>query len=47
MIYQLPDGPELIAGLRKLLEAKDCFVRCEVYRADPTGELSWLTTEDL
>jgi hypothetical protein len=21
------DGPELIAGLRKLLEAKDCFVR--------------------
>lgn len=23
----LPDGPELSAGLRKLLEAKDCFVR--------------------
>lgn len=23
----LPDGPELTAGLRKLLEAKDCFVR--------------------
>jgi hypothetical protein len=22
-----PDGPELTAGLRKLLEAKDCFVR--------------------
>lgn len=21
------DGPELTAGLRKLLEAKDCFVR--------------------
>jgi hypothetical protein len=21
------DGPELAAGLRKLLEAKDCFVR--------------------
>lgn len=41
MIYEKPDGPELIAGLRKLLEAKDCFVRCEVYRADPTGELSW------
>jgi hypothetical protein len=27
MIDQLPDGPELTAGLRKLLEAKDCFVR--------------------
>lgn len=23
----LTDGPELSAGLRKLLEAKDCFVR--------------------
>jgi hypothetical protein len=23
----LSDGPELTAGLRKLLEAKDCFVR--------------------
>ncbi|NJP27090.1 hypothetical protein FLW53_23395 [Microbispora sp. SCL1-1] len=27
MIEQLPDGPELTTGLRKLLEAKDCFVR--------------------
>jgi hypothetical protein len=27
MIGALPDGPELTAGLRKLLEAKDCFVR--------------------
>ncbi len=27
MIAVLPDGPELTAGLRKLLEAKDCFVR--------------------
>lgn len=27
MIAALPDGPELSAGLRKLLEAKDCFVR--------------------
>jgi len=27
MIATLPDGPELSAGLRKLLEAKDCFVR--------------------
>lgn len=24
---ELPDGPEKTAGLRKLLEAKDCFVR--------------------
>lgn len=24
---ELPDGPEKSAGLRKLLEAKDCFVR--------------------
>lgn len=27
MIERLEDGPELAAGLRKLLEAKDCFVR--------------------
>jgi hypothetical protein len=27
MISKLPDGPELTTGLRKLLEAKDCFVR--------------------
>lgn len=27
MVRDLPDGPELTAGLRKLLEAKDCFVR--------------------
>jgi hypothetical protein len=27
MVVALPDGPELTAGLRKLLEAKDCFVR--------------------
>ena len=27
MVAQLPDGPELTAGLRKLLEAKECFVR--------------------
>lgn len=27
MIDTLPDGPELTTGLRKLLEAKDCFVR--------------------
>lgn len=27
MNSQLPDGPEKSAGLRKLLEAKDCMVR--------------------
>lgn len=27
MIGDLPDGPELTAGLRKLLEAKDAMVR--------------------
>lgn len=26
------DGPELTAGLRKLLEAKDCFVRAALPR---------------
>ena len=26
-IHRCNDGPELTAGLRKLLEAKDCFVR--------------------
>jgi hypothetical protein len=28
--YNLPDGPEKTAGLRKLLEAKDCFVRAAI-----------------
>jgi hypothetical protein len=27
------DGPELTAGLRKLLEAKDCFVRAAIDKA--------------
>lgn len=27
MVSNLPEGPELSAGLRKLLEAKDCLVR--------------------
>ena len=26
MVQLVPDGPELSAGLRKLREAKDCFV---------------------
>lgn len=27
MVDTLPDGPELVAGLRHLLEAKDCLTR--------------------
>lgn len=30
MDASLPDGPEKSAGLRKLLEAKDCFVRAKL-----------------
>lgn len=30
MVDGLADGPELTAGLRKLLEAKDCMVRAAV-----------------
>jgi len=30
MIDTLPDSAELTVGLRKLLEAKDAFVRCAV-----------------
>jgi hypothetical protein len=30
MDSNLPDGPEKSAGLRKLLEAKDCFVRAKL-----------------
>ena len=30
MVADLPDGPELTTGLRKLLEAKDCFVRASL-----------------
>lgn len=34
LVARLPDGPELSAGLRKLLEAKDCFVRAAVLARD-------------
>jgi len=34
MLLTTPDSPELTTGLRKLLEAKDCFVRCQVARKD-------------
>jgi hypothetical protein len=32
MALTLPPGPEVSAGLRKLLEAKDCFVRAALER---------------
>lgn len=31
----LPEGPEKSAGLRKLLEAKDCFVRALIEARSP------------
>ena len=30
MESELPEGPEKEAGMRKLLEAKDCFVRARI-----------------
>ena len=30
MLDDLPESPERAAGLRKLLEAKDCFVRANL-----------------
>lgn len=33
MDRELPDGAEKTAGLRKLLEAKDCFVRAHLEKA--------------
>lgn len=35
MAEQLPMDPETTVGLRKLLEAKDCFVRAELARPKP------------
>lgn len=34
MLEALPDTPELTVGLRKLLEAKDCFVRAAIDELD-------------
>ena len=28
----VPDNPEVVLGLRKLLEAKDCFVRAKLWK---------------
>ena len=35
----LPDGPEKSAGMRKLLEAKDCFVRAALDMPEPAESL--------
>lgn len=35
LAFELNSGPELTAGLRKLLEAKDCFVRQAVIDSRP------------
>ena len=45
MVYLLPDGPELTAGLRKLLEAKDCFVRAAVDQLRDEAAASEPSTE--
>lgn len=34
LLEQLPDSPELSAGLRKLLESKDCAVRAAVAKRE-------------
>lgn len=34
----LPANPERTAGLRKLLEAKDCIVRARLYRELPPAD---------
>jgi hypothetical protein len=39
MAEELPPGPEASAGLRKLLEAKDCFVRASLTTPSPLGSL--------
>lgn len=35
VLTELPDNAEKAAGLRKLLEAKDCFVRAALFAAEP------------
>lgn len=36
ILAQVPDGPEVTVGLRKLLEAKDCFVRASLNIGQPS-----------
>lgn len=35
---ELPSSPEVVAGLRKLLEAKDCFVRAAVFALEDAAK---------
>ena len=37
MVAHLPNTAERSAGLRKLLEAKDCAVRAHIQKEDPTA----------
>jgi hypothetical protein len=37
MLRDLPDGPELTTGLRRLVEAKDCFVRAAIEAGELVG----------
>lgn len=41
MTNELPDSPELTVALRKLLEAKDCFVRSAVAMHEDTRMREW------
>ena len=43
LVIALPDSPELTAGLRKLMEAKDCMVRAMVFSIDPDANAVWYT----
>lgn len=48
-VKMLPDGSELETGLRKLLEAKDCFVRAKVLAEEQSGPAPsdvWLSRDD-
>ena len=39
MVSKVGTGPELTVGLRKLLEAKDCFVRAAISDSAAKGEV--------
>lgn len=43
----LPDNPELRAGLKRLLEAKQCFVRSQIEGDDPPVPISRKTLQRL
>lgn len=46
MDAELPDNAEKIAGLRKLLEAKDCFVRAKLAKVERIVEHGTLVDLD-